>query len=86
MLPFFFALDHLNYARWLSVHLKDLKSLSLTNPTIYATFLEGNFVVPKTLQNFSFIPIDHAHEQNNKLVKEDGGTIGLTENTAELTC
>ena len=45
MLPLFFALDHLNYARWLSVHLKDLKSLSLTNPTIYIAFLEGNFVV-----------------------------------------
>ena len=36
MLPFCFTLDHLNYARWLSVHLKDLKSLSSTNPTIYA--------------------------------------------------
>ena len=85
MLSFFFALDHLNYARWLSVHLKDLKSLSSTNPTIYAAFLEGYFVVTKTLRNFSSIPINHAHEQNNKLVKEDGGAIGLTENTAELT-
>ena len=45
MLPLFFPLDHLNYARWLPVHLKDLKSLSLTNPTIYIAFLEGNFVV-----------------------------------------
>ena len=49
MLPFSFTLDHLNYVRWLSVHLKDLKSLSSTNPTIYAAFLEGNFVVTKTL-------------------------------------
>ena len=49
MLPFSFTLDHLNYARWLSVHLKDLKSLSSTNPTIYAAFLEGNVVVTKTL-------------------------------------
>ena len=39
----------------------------------------------KTLRNFLSIPIDQAHEQNNKLVKEDGGAIGLTENTAELT-
>ena len=82
MLPFSFALDHLNYARWLSVHLKYLKSLSSTNPTIYAAFLEGHFVVMKTLRNFSSIPINHAQEQNNKLVKEDSGAIGMTENIA----
>ena len=28
--------------------------------------------------------IDHAHEQNNKLVKGDGGAIGLTDNSAQL--
>lgn len=67
------------------MHLKDLKPLSSTNPTIYAAFLERNFVATKTLRNFSSIAIDHVHEQNNKLVKKDGGAIGLTENTAELT-
>ena len=85
MPPFSFALDHLNYARWLSVRLKDLKSLSLTNPTTYAAFLKGNFLVTKTLRNFSSIPINQAHEQN-KFVKEDDGAIGLTKNTAEVTC
>ena len=84
MLPFFFVLDHLNHARWLYVHLKDLKPLSSTNPTIYAAFLERNFVATKTLRNFSSIAIDHVHEQNNKLVKKDGGAFGMTENTADL--
>ena len=32
---------------------------------------------------FSGISLDHAHEQNNKLVKGDGGA-GLTENTSQL--
>ena len=63
------------------MHLKDLKFLSSTNPNIYPAFLEGNFVVTKTLQNFSSVAIDQAHEQNNKLVKEDGGAIRLTENS-----
>ena len=67
------------------MHLKDLESLSSTNSTICAAFLERNFVVTKTLRNFSFIPIDHGHEQNNKPVKGDGGAIGLTESTSELT-
>ena len=85
MLSFSFLLDHLNYARWLSVQIKDLKFLSSTNQTIHAAFVEENSVETKTLQDFSSIPINHAHEQNNKLMEEDDGTISLTENTAELT-
>lgn len=38
------------------------------------------WVVLKTLHKFSYIPFDHAHEQNNKLVKCSGGAVGLTEN------
>ena len=57
----------------------------MTNPTIYVGFLEGSFVVIKTLRNFSSILIDHAHEQNNKLVKKASGTTGMTGNTPELT-
>ena len=57
MLPFFFALDHLNYARWLPVHLNDLKSLSSTNPNIYTAFLEGNFVVTKRYETSHRSPL-----------------------------
>ena len=32
----------------------------------------------------SSIAIDHAHEQNNKLVKGEGGVIGLTESPPRL--
>ncbi len=27
LIPLFFALDHVNYARWMPVHIKDMKSL-----------------------------------------------------------
>ena len=47
-------------------------------------FKEGKFTVKKTQQNFSCLAMDHAHEQNNKTVKGDGGVIGLTENSAQL--
>lgn len=33
---------------------------------------------------FSTIFIDQAHEQNNIMVKGDGGAVGLTENPASL--
>ena len=72
----FFALDHGNYARWLPVHLHDMGTLYLTNPAIYKEFKERNFVVSKTVLKFSSIPIDHAHEQNNNIVKGDGGELG----------
>ena len=80
----FFALDHGNYARWLPVHLHDMRTLYLTNPAIYKEFNERYFVVSKNVRKFSSIPIDHAHEQNNKIIKGDGGAVGLTENSAGL--
>ena len=40
----------------------------------------GHWVVKKTTNRFSSMPIDQAHEQNNELVKGSGGVVGLTEN------
>ena len=38
----------------------------------------------KTNRSFSVLPIDHTHEQNNKIVKRDGGAIGLKESPTQL--
>ena len=43
---------------------------------------QGHWVLYKTNNKFSAIPIDQAHEQENTLVKGSGGFIGLTENPA----
>ena len=83
-IPWFFALDHINYARWLPVHLRDIVSLPEKNPELLNEFSAGKFVIHKTHRSFSGIAIDHAHEQNNRCVKDDGGAIGLTENSAQL--
>lgn len=84
LVPWFFALGHTNYARWLPVHLRDMTALKDTHPCVYDQFLKGNFAVKKTTHNFSAIAIDQAHEQNNASVKGDGGAVGLTENPAAL--
>ena len=84
MVPWFFAMDHQNYARWISIHIKDMINIKTVNPDVYAKFLQGCFVVTKTSRRFSAIPLDQAHEQNNALIKGDGGAIGLTENAAAL--
>ena len=41
---------------------------------------QGHWVLSKSSNKFSTIPIDQAHEQENDYVKGSGGCIGLTEN------
>src|SRR5260221_9119454 len=69
MMPWFFAFNHVHYARWLAVHLKDLEELEEKAPAVHSEFISGNFVVSKTLRPFSKLAIDQAHEQNNATVK-----------------
>ena len=76
--PLFFALDHVNYSRWLPVHIKDMKSLPHSVKDEFER--QCHWVLSKTNNNFSAIPIDQAHEQENAYVKGSGGCIGLTEN------
>ena len=84
MLPWFFALSHTNYARWLPVHLRDMSALQQTAPGVFLQFEKGLFTVHKTPRLFSAIAINQAHEQNNGMVKGDGGAVGLTENPSAL--
>jgi len=76
----FFALDHYNYSRWVSVHLRDMKSL----PDDFRREFENFWVVSKSSRRFSSIPIDQAHEQENKRVNGKGGAVGLMDNPAAL--
>jgi len=84
IIPWFFALDHTHYSRWVPIHIRDMVSLKQLHPHVYAEFLKGNFVVKKSKRAFSALAIDQAHEQNNASVKGDGGAVGLTENPAAL--
>lgn len=78
IVPLFFALDHVNYARWTPIHIRDMKSLPLSIAREFQT--QGHWVLSKTGNRFSAIPFDQAHEQENKVIKSAGGAVGLTEN------
>ena len=78
--PWFFALDHINYARWLPIHIRDMLSIS---GSILEDF-KRCWVLQKTQNIFSSMPLDQAHEQNNELLKGSGRVIGMTENLASL--
>jgi len=80
----FFCLDQTHYARWLSVHLRDMVSLKHRHPDIAAEFRHGKFTVAKSRKYFSAISIDEAPEQLNAQIKGDSGAIGLTETDAAL--
>ena len=51
---------------------------------VCAAFQDGDFVVQPSNNPLSAISMDQAHEMNNKVIKGDGGIIGLTENKSAL--
>ena len=73
--PWSFALDHTNYARWLPIHIRDMKCL----PGPVQESLRKCWVISKSSNTFSSIPIDQAQKQNNARVKGSGGAVGITE-------
>ena len=77
MIPLFFSLDHVNYSRWVSVFLEDLKALPIKFPSLYKEFKKGHFVVNVRCNEFSKIAMDQAQEQNNKKIKSSSGYIDL---------
>ena len=52
-------------------------TLSSACPDVYKSFMEGNFSFRKTNRVFSKIAIDQVHEQNNDLIKNNGGATHL---------
>lgn len=84
LMPYLFANNNVKYARWLSVHLRDMLCLADQHPEVARQFHGGNFVVHKSDRNFSAVAIDQAHEQNNAIIKGDGGAVGLTEDEKAL--
>ena len=81
--PYFFALDHTHYSRWVPVSLYDLENLKHINPEEYGQ-IEQFFTVSKTRNRYSAMAIDQAHEQNNGRIKNIKGALAfLGTNTKE---
>ena len=60
-------------------------SLNIMHLDVASEFISaGSFTVRKTGRKFSAMVIDQAHEQNNAMVKGEGGAVGLTENPSAL--
>ena len=61
-----------------------MRSLDQMVPHVASEIKKGLFTMNKSLKRFSSISIDQAHEQNNAMVKGEGGAVGLTENPNAL--
>ena len=68
-------MDHCHYARWLTVHVTELQELSNDSTEIHRALAKGNFVTQKSSCKFSALAHDQIHEQQNAIVKGDGGVI-----------
>ena len=77
LMKWIFALDHIHYLRWLTVHLFDLVNLPWQHPDVYENFYKGYFTFNKSCSEFSTMALDQLHEQNNETIKGVGGATRL---------
>ena len=47
MIPYFFAMDRVNYSRWLPVYIMDMRNLQEKALDVYNEFLRGNHTVSR---------------------------------------
>ena len=80
MLPYCFAYDHINYARYLTYFLGDMLQLNKSFPEIYEQVIVGNFAAQLSSDKlFSRIETDKVIEMTlNKDTKTPGGTTGFS--------
>ena len=79
MVPHFFAMDRINYARWLPVYLSDMNMLETRHTEVYKEFINRNHSVSHSKQPFAQVWTDMALEQSINLdSKSKGGIIGMS--------
>ena len=80
MIPWCFAMDKTNYARYLPVYYAQMCQLQKTSPELYAHFVGGGFSVQLSSFNpFGRIAVDQTTEETvNKDTQTAGGTCGFS--------
>ena len=81
IIPYAFAYDHINYARYLTVMLGDMLSLKNEFPDVQNECISGKFAAQLSDNAFSRIETDKVIEMTiNKDTKTPGGTTGFSTN------
>ena len=79
VLPLFAGCDRINYLRWGSVCLEDMRKLAQDAPSVFENFKAGKFVVKRTEGQFTAVGADMCFEQTiNRSQQSAGDIIGST--------
>ena len=80
IIPWCFAYDKVNYARFLSYYYATISRLPIDLPEVRQQFMQGGFIVQFDSQNpFGRIPVDQSIEETvNKDTQTTGGTEGFS--------
>ena len=86
MMPYTFAYDHLNYAKYSTPMLAEFTELEENYPELYTEFIAGNFSAQITSKNtFSRIEMDKVIEVTiNKDTKCPSGLKGFSTNISQV--
>lgn len=78
-IPLCFALDKVNYKRWLPIYCEDCLQLPKKNTDLYPSFKEGDFIVYHTTRKGCPVPMDQALENAyNKVANGQSSIIGFS--------
>ena len=80
MIPWCFAYDKINYARYLPLYYAEIMNLPSEHPDVYGNFMAGNFAVQLAEGSpFGRIPVDQATEvtvnTDTKKMEESGNSV-----------
>ena len=73
VLPYFAVFDSINYLRWCSLYLQDMKKLPETAPVVHDNFMAGRFVVKRSSIPFSAVAAVMCLEQTMNRSSETSG-------------
>ena len=87
LVPWCFAYDNINYARYLSAYYAEMSNLHIEHPQVYEYMEQGGFSVQIGSSNsFGRIPVDQTVEETvNKDTQTQGGTKGFSLNPGAVS-
>ena len=87
MLPWMYANDRTNYARYLTMYWCEMSRLEETHPAAYEELCRGEFVVQQNEGNgFAQVASDQAIEQSfNRHTKTKSGIVGFSLNQMQYS-
>ena len=75
-----FSQDRIKYMRMMPFYIKSQYALKDSDPETWDALKSGDFCVTKSNIPFVSLGVDHAGEQENKVLKIDGGLVGIANN------